>query len=194
MAVCGQCIARVWHGREIGGKDIRASRLALCWELVLRVIQRKIVKPVVDLLRIGATPEKLAWSLAVGAAVGLNPLLGSTTVMALALAGLLRLNVIASQISNHALYPFELLLFPLWIKLGTLLFGTEGLPLGKEELLGAVRHHPWATTRMLWMWEWHALIVWLAFSLLAVPVLAMVLRPVLRHALERLHNEPVIEE
>lgn len=158
------------------------------------MIQRKIVKPVVDLLRIGATPEKLAWSLAAGAVVGLNPLLGSTTVMALAVAGALRLNVIASQVSNHALYPLELLLFPVWIKLGSLAFGTPGIPLRRDVLFAAVRHHPWATTRALWMWEWHGLIIWLGFALVAAPLIAAVLRPILRRTLWQLHHEPVIEE
>jgi uncharacterized protein (DUF2062 family) len=160
---------------------------------VLKLIQRKVVKPVIDLLRVGASPEKLAWSLAIGAVVGINPLLGSTTVLALLLAAIFRLNVVASQVSNHALYPFELLLFPVWIKLGSLLFGTPALPLQRDVLLAAVRHHPWQTTRALWMWEWHALVIWLGFSIMAAPVIAAVLRPALRRTLYRLHHEPIVE-
>ena len=69
-----------------------------------------------------------------GIVVGVNPLLGSTTVLALALAGVFRLNVAASQLGNHLFYPLELLLFPVWIKLGTMLFHTEGLPMEPKVL------------------------------------------------------------
>jgi hypothetical protein len=155
-------------------------------------VRKKAVKPVVDLLRVGATPEKLAWSLAMGLVVGLNPLLGSTTVMALALAGVLRLNVVASQVSNHAMYPLELLLFPVWVKLGSLLFGTPGLELTRKGLEQAAKH-PWNTTRALWTWEWHALVVWAACACGIAPVAAMVFKPLLRRALVRLHDEPVVE-
>lgn len=140
---------------------------------------RQIVLPLLDLLRRGATPRKLAWSLAVGVAVGINPLLGSTTVACLAIAFLLRLNLIASQITNHLVYPIELLLFLVFIRLGDLLFHTGGLPLEKHNLFYAARHHPWATTKLLWTWEWHALIVWLAFALILTPILALIFRPML---------------
>ena len=159
---------------------------------MLKVVQRKIVTPILNLLRVGATPEKLAWSLAMGAVVGVNPLLGSTTVLALALAGCLRLNVVASQVSNHAMYPLELLLFPAWIKLGSMLFGTPGLPLTKAGLAAAAKH-PWATTRTIWTWEWHALVVWLLASAVLAPLLAWAFKPVLARALDRLHHEEVVE-
>ncbi|MDE1162678.1 MAG: DUF2062 domain-containing protein [Acidobacteriaceae bacterium] len=155
--------------------------------LVLRVVQNKIVRPLLRLLQGGATPERLAWSLAVGFAVGVNPLLGSTTVVALALAAVFRLNVVASQISNHAVYPLELLLFPVWIKVGSMLFHTRGLPLSKDALLEAVKHHPWETTKALWTWEWHGLIVWAVTMCVVVPVLAYAITPTLRRAQKHVH-------
>ncbi|MDE1156452.1 MAG: DUF2062 domain-containing protein [Acidobacteriaceae bacterium] len=145
------------------------------------------MRPLLGLLQKGATPEKLAWSLAVGAAVGINPLLGSTTVLALALAAVFRLNVVASQIANHAAYPLQLLLFPVWIKLGSVVFHTAGLPLKRAALLDAVQHHPWATTQALWTWEWHALCLWLVAMCICVPVFAWALTPVLRRASGRVH-------
>ncbi len=132
------------------------------------------------LLRIGADPDKLAWSLALGVVVGVNPLLGSTTLVVLGLAAALRLNIVASQIGNHAMYPLELLLFPVFIKVGALVFGTPKAPLAGHALWYAARRHPWDTTRMLWSWEWHALVVWAVFALMAVPVIALSSEPMLR--------------
>ena len=161
---------------------------------VLKVFKRRVAQPVLDLMRIGASPHGLAWALALGVGVGVNPLLGSTTLLALALAGVFRLNVVASQIGNHVVYPLELLLFPVWIKLGSVIFGTPGIPLNHRALMDAVKHHPWETTRKLWMWEWHALAVWAVCAAIVVPLLQMALCPVLTRMLDRLHHEPVVEK
>ena len=154
------------------------------------VFQRRVVSPVLHLLRVGATPRSLAWSLAVGIAVGVNPLLGSTTVLCLAVAFALRLNLVASQISNHLVYPLQLALFFVFIGTGDRLFRTGGLPMDHEAMLHEFRHHPLATTHLLWRWEWHALVVWLAASAVAVPLIVLVLRPALERLLNKLQSTP----
>ena len=157
---------------------------------VNRLFQRTVVVPVIHLLRVGASPRRLAWSLAVGIAVGVNPLLGSTTLVCLAVAFLLRLNLLASQITNHLVYPLQLALFFVFIRMGDAVFHTAGLPLTREALFTAVRHHPLATTRLLWTWEWHALVVWLACTALATPAIAAALTPMLKRLLLTLQREP----
>jgi uncharacterized protein (DUF2062 family) len=161
---------------------------------MLRFVQRRVVKPLLDLLRMGATPERLAWSLAMGVLVGINPVLGTTTVLALAAASAFRLNYVASQIGNHLMYPVQLLLLPVWIAVGSRLFGTPGLKLGRRALMLEVKHHPWQTTKALWTWEWHALVVWALAAAIVMPLLAMALKPILGKMLDRLHHEPVIEK
>src|SRR5205807_10497935 len=68
-------------------------------------LYRRVALPVFALLRMGASPEKLAWSIAVGLLIGINQILGGTTVLCLALAFLFRLNVPASQIGYHIASP-----------------------------------------------------------------------------------------
>ena len=137
------------------------------------------------LLKMGADPDRLAWSLALGVVVGVNPLLGSTTLVVLGLAALFRLNLVASQVGNHAMYPLEILMFPVFIKTGSLVFGTVKLPLEGHALWFAVKHHPWDTTRLLWTWEWHALVVWAVFAVVAVPAIALGSEPMLRKMAKR---------
>ncbi len=146
------------------------------------------------MLRMGASPEKLAWSLAVGLLIGINPMLGSTTFLCLGVAILLRLNVAASQLANHVVYPLELMLVISWIRLGCRVFGTEAMPLSVSGLLVAARTHPVALTRQLWMWEWHALVVWAGFAVVGVPVVALGLTPLLRRLLRRMerHEYPIL--
>lgn len=150
------------------------------------LLQVKLIQPMLTLMRQGATPERLAWSLAAGFAIGVNPLLGSTTVACLAFAYILRLNMVASQLANHLAYPLELLLLLPFIRIGQHLFGTQRMPWSPGVLLHLARVEPIRTTELLWMWEWHALVVWAAFSALLVPALAVVLTPLLRHAQRRL--------
>jgi hypothetical protein len=72
-----------------------------------------------------------------------------------------------------------------FIKLGDLVFGTEKLPLAGHELWYAAKHHPWNTTRLLWRWEWHALVVWAVFAVVAMPLVAKGSEPVLRRMARR---------
>jgi uncharacterized protein (DUF2062 family) len=152
-------------------------------------LHRRVVLPIRMLLRMGATPERLAWSLAVGLVVGVNPLLGSTTLLALGVAAAFRLNLFASQLGNHAMYPVELAMFPVFVKLGAMAFRTSRLPWGHHELWIAARTQPWQTTRVLWVWEWHALVVWAAFAAVAVPAIALAMRPLLEHMARRMNRE-----
>jgi len=155
------------------------------------VIQRVVVQPVKRLLRMGATPERLAWSLAVGLVVGVNPLLGTTTLLVLGLAAVFRLNMVASQVGNHAMYPVEIAMFPVFIKLGSIVFATERLPIEGSHLLAAAKQHPWDTTRLLWSWEFHALVVWAVFAAVLLPMLGFGLRPVLEHMQQRMRRQSV---
>lgn len=153
------------------------------------IFQRRVIDPVLHLLRTGCTPREMAWSLAVGFAIGINPLLGSTTLLGLAVAFLLRLNLIASQLVVHLVYPLQLALFFVFLRLGDRFFHTGPLPLTHEQLFHAVRHHPIETTRLLWRWEWHALVVWLLVVLIITPLIVAVVTPMLRRVLVRLHTE-----
>ena len=157
-------------------------------------LYRRLMLPILALLRMGATPEKLAWSIAVGLLVGINPLLGSTTIVCLVIAGILRLNVAASQLANHIVYPLEVLLAIPFIHLGSRLFHTTQMPLTPAFLLHAIHTHPVALTRQLWSWEWHALVVWAAVAIIGAPLLALTLTPPLRRLLARVehHQYPIL--
>ncbi len=159
-------------------------------------IYRRVALPILALLRLGASPERLAWSLAIGIVVGINPVLGSTTVLCLLLAFLLRLNIAASQLTNHLAYPLQILLLIPFLRLGSRIFHTSALPLSPSQLLHLARTRPVALSRQLWQWESHALIVWLVLAALAAPVLAATLTPILRKLQSRVerHQYPLIPE
>jgi uncharacterized protein (DUF2062 family) len=143
----------------------------------------------------GASPQRLAWSVAVGLLIGINPLLGSTTIFCLAVAFLFRLNIAASQIGNHVVYPLQLLLFLPFLHLGTKVFHSRPLPLSRTAIVETARQHPAELIRSLWLWEWHALVLWLVISLLLLPVVAFTLTPLLRKVMTRVQRRqyPIID-
>jgi uncharacterized protein (DUF2062 family) len=143
-------------------------------------VYRRIALPIFALLRMGASPRKLAWSLAVGLVIGINPVLGSTTVLCLVVAFVFRLNVAASQLGNHIVYPLQLLLIVPFIRIGNHIFHTAPMPITGKALLEAARISPLALTRQIWLWEWHALVIWTVVAAVAIPVFALALTTLLR--------------
>ena len=144
-------------------------------ESIREFFRCKILRPLLRQLRGGVTPRRLAWSLALGIVVGINPSVGFTTVLVVMLAWTFGLSQVASQIGAHAVAPFHLLLFVPFIELGVHLFHTGRLPLSRRQLehLG---HHPLRLARDIWQWEWHALIVWGVVAAVTMPLLALYIR------------------
>ena len=144
-------------------------------EAIREFLRCRILRPLLRQLRGGVTPRRLAWSLALGMVIGINPSVGLTTVLVVMLAWVFGLNQVASQIGSHAVAPFHLLLFIPFIDLGVHLFHTRSLPLNRAQLEHLSRH-PWKLIRDIWQWEWHALIVWGVIAAVVMPLLAMYIR------------------
>lgn len=88
-------------------------------------IQKKIVTPVIILLKQGSTPEKLAMSLCMGAVLGCFPILGTATLLCIIFAQVFKLNHVAVQISNYAVYPLHILLVVPFLYAGNAAFGYD---------------------------------------------------------------------
>jgi uncharacterized protein (DUF2062 family) len=144
-------------------------------ESIREFFRCRILRPLLRQLRGGMTPRRLAWSLALGMVIGINPSVGITTLLLVMLAWAFGLNQIASQIGSHAVAPLHLLLFIPFMELGVHLFHTGRLPLNRHQI-EHLSHHPWRLIRDIWQWEWHALIVWGLVAAVAMPLLAVYIR------------------
>lgn len=152
------------------------------------------VLPILALLRLGATPRSLAWSIATGMLIGINPVVGSTTLLCLAVTVRFRLNVVATQIANHAMFPLELTLIVPFIRLGSRVFHTAAMPLAPRLFVQEARSAPLALTHNLWMWVWHAFVLWAAMAVVAAPLLAKALTVLLERIQARIrrHQYPIV--
>lgn len=91
--------------------------------------KRRIVAPILAQLKQGATPEKLALTVALGFVLGIFPILGSATLLCALAAWRLRLNQPVIQLINYLAYPAQLaLLIPIY-RAGSDLFGIPHIPL-----------------------------------------------------------------
>jgi uncharacterized protein (DUF2062 family) len=151
--------------------------------------RRRIARPIVELLRQGVTPEKIALSLALGVALGVFPMLGTTTALCALAAFLLRLNLPAIQIVNFFVYPLQVALLIPFFRLGERLFGAPHLPLSVEQILAAVHASLWGATRFLWTTTWHAVVVWCLIAPVFVGLAYLVLVPLLRRAAKTTSKE-----
>lgn len=144
-------------------------------EVVREFVRCKVMRPLLRQLRGGVTPRRMAWSLALGMVIGINPSVGLTTLLVVMLAWVLGLNQAASQIGSHVVAPLHLVLFIPFIDLGVHLFHTGRLPLSRRQV-EHLSHHPVRLFHEIWQWEWHALVVWGIVAAIALPLLAMYLR------------------
>lgn len=141
---------------------------------------RKIVTPLLDLLRQGVTPEKLALCVALGVTLGVTPVIGSTTILCAAAAAVLRLNLPAIQLVNYFVYPLQLILLVPFIRIGERIFAAPAVQISVAEILDLFQHGAWLALAKLWTAALHGLVAWMLIGTLALPVMYLVLLPVMR--------------
>ncbi|MEO8595464.1 MAG: DUF2062 domain-containing protein [Candidatus Solibacter sp.] len=144
------------------------------------VFRRKIVTPLLELLRQGITPEKLAFSIALGITLGVTPVLGSTTILCLLAAALLRLNLPAIQLVNFIVYPLQLVLLVPFIRMGEWLFSAPAVLTSVEQASELIGSGVLTAITTLWDATLHGLVAWLMIGTLACLLLYGVLLPVIR--------------
>jgi uncharacterized protein (DUF2062 family) len=142
--------------------------------------RRRIVRPIVELMRQGVTPEKLALSIALGVALGVFPVLGTTTALCALAALILRLNLPAIQIVNYFVYPAQLALLIPFFRLGEKLFGAPHLPLSATQVISMVRASYWNSLHFLWITTWHAVVAWCLLAPAIIALAYLILLPALR--------------
>jgi uncharacterized protein (DUF2062 family) len=145
-------------------------------------LQRRIRDPLVAELRLGATPESLAQATATGAAIGVLPFLGLTSLVALAVGRAQKLNPIALQVANYLVTPAQIALIIPFVRLGEYLTGASTMPLNPMEIISAFMDNPWAFLKEFGVAGLHGLLGWT----LTVPALAWLGNRALRPLFQRL--------
>jgi uncharacterized protein (DUF2062 family) len=144
--------------------------------------RRRLLEPVLELLRQGVTPEKIALSLAFGLGIGIFPVLGVSTAACTLVAIVLRLNLPAIQLVNYLASPLQLALIIPFVRVGERVMGATPQPLSIEEgfrLMGSGVMH---AITVLWDAIVHAALGWILIGPVLIYGLYRAFRPLLVRA------------
>lgn len=147
--------------------------------------QRHVIEPIAVQLTQGITPEKIALTLAVGSALALFPILGTTTLLCILAGVLLKLNQPIIQIVNALCTPLHFAVIFLEWELGRWLFGGPPLPnpgVGVNHLLFS---SPTQFLEHFGLGALHAIGAWAVVAPVWTLLLYMGSLPILREALRR---------
>lgn len=131
----------------------------------------KVYQPLLGFLKEGTSPEKLAQSVAFGFIMGIFPILGTTTIICIALAFVFRLNHAAIQIVNYAAYPIQLTVLVPFIQLGLLMTGSSISSEKIDEVITLLSEDVWGAIGEVGYIVLSGALGWLIF---AIPVYAVV--------------------
>jgi len=152
---------------------------------MVEFLRRRLVEPVLALLRQGLTPRELALCLALGTGIGLFPVLGVSTPLLAVIALVWRLNLAAIQLVNYLIYPLQLLLIIPFVRVGEALTGAARQPLDISAGLELMSQGVWRAVVTLWDAIVHAALGWALIGPVGIYVLYRLLEPVLRRASQR---------
>jgi len=155
---------------------------------VIEFLRRRLVRPVVEQLTQGLSPEAIALTIAVGLAIAVIPVVGTTTILCTTAAIVLRLNQPLIQAINYLSFPLQLAFIVPYLRLGRLLFGGAAVHLSAQELAVFVTSRPAEAFEVLWRVTLQALGTWILTAPFIVAVVFFAARPVLRSAARRLRS------
>jgi len=137
------------------------------------------------LLTQGHAPEKIALSVALGITLGLFPIFGTTTLLCVAAAVALRLNHPAIQITNQLMYPIQIPLIVVFIRLGESMLGAAPIPFSAALMVAELRANPAVLVERFGTAGLHGILGWALVAPVVVGLTYAGLVPILRVASRR---------
>lgn len=135
-----------------------------------RFWHRWLVDPVMRQITQGVSPKKVALSLAVGSALALFPILGTTTTLCLVAGIALGLNQPIIQgvnaLCTFVYFPFLLA----FVRLGDALAGSARSSLDISLMISTFTHHPGQFFRQFGVTALHAILGWVVVAPVWIPL------------------------
>ena len=145
-------------------------------------LNRRILEPLLALLRAGLAPRRLALCVAIAIVVGNIPVLGVSTILCAGIALVFRLNLPAIQLVQAAMAPTQLLLIIPFVRLGEWLLRVPPQAVSVKGAFALMSQGIWQAVVVLRDAILHALAAW---TLIAPPC-AYLLYRLLTPAFERM--------
>jgi len=133
-------------------------------------VLNRIRSLILEQLKQGTDPRRLALALISGALLGIFPILGATTSLCFAFGTLLKLNQPLMQAVNFIFYPVQLILFPVFLKAGSWVFGGTPIDFDPIQLKNEFFQSVPAFMEKYAVIGLKGIGVWLILSLLILPI------------------------
>jgi uncharacterized protein (DUF2062 family) len=154
-------------------------------------LKTRIANTLSDFLHQGITPEKLAFSIAIGIGIGIFPLFGLATLFCTLAAIVCRLNLRPVQIANYVAFPLQILLFSPQVRLGEKMFATKPFPLYPPQVVDMLHRDMFRTLNGLGHAAGHALAAWMLIAPVSVAVIYFSVAPYLLSLATKSERVPV---
>ena len=144
--------------------------------------RRWVVDPIARQLTQGVTPQKVALTIAVGSALALFPILGTTTWLCVLAGVVLGLNQPIIQSVNVLC---TLAYFPLivaFVRFGDFLAGSHSSSINLPLMISLFTHHPGEFFRQFGVTALHAVLGWVVVAPFWIPLIYFAALPPLRVA------------
>lgn len=145
-------------------------------------LRRRLVEPLLALLKQGTSPERLSLSIAFGVTLGVFPILGSTTLLCFAAGVVFRLNHPALQLINYVVYPLQIPLILVFVRLGENLLGASPMTFSPLALADEFRAGPAEFLKEFGLTGLRAVFAWSVVSPWVGAILYVSALPALRRA------------
>lgn len=141
------------------------------------MLMARIKKLIRQISRAGTSPDKLALCIALGAGLGLFPVLGATTILCAVAALAFRLNLPLIQLVNYAVYPVQIILLVPFYAAGSWLFGSR-MPIDAgRDFIVALQKDLWGSLMQVWDLTLFAVLVWVLVCPVVVAVIYALSKP-----------------
>jgi uncharacterized protein (DUF2062 family) len=149
---------------------------------VKKWLHRRILDPLLSLLRQGISPDRLALCVAIGVVVGNIPILGISTILCAAIALAFRLNLPAIQIVQAAMAPTQILLIIPFVRLGEWILRVPPQAVSIKAGLALMAQGAGPAVAALWDAILPAGFAWILVAPIAVLLFYKLLTPVFERA------------
>lgn len=141
---------------------------------------RRLRDPLLGFLAQGVTPTALSRAIALGAACGLFPFLGATTLLTLGAGWLLRLNQPVMQMVNYLLSPVQWVMIPIFVQAGAVLLGADAHRFSPAAMQAAAREGSvMGFLQQFSLAGWYALVAWLIAAPVIIATVFLCVSPII---------------
>jgi hypothetical protein len=153
-------------------------------------LKRRLLNPLLALLRQGMAPRRLALCVAIAIVVGNIPILGVSTILCTLIALVFRLNLPAIQLVQASMAPSQLLLIIPFVRLGEWMVQAPPQVVSIKAGLALMSHGIWQAIVVLRDAIFHAALAWIILAPFCIYVLHRLLTPILERMAAQVRKQP----